>query len=64
MAKNGKVARKEQVHILLSKHEKAVVEQWARDSDRSVTASIRLLLAANIDGFKEPTKLPGKTVRR
>ena len=56
---DGKITREEQVHILLSKHEKAAVERWARENDRSVTASIRRLLAANIPGF-----VPAKTVKR
>jgi hypothetical protein len=57
MAKNGKVERKEQVHILLSKREKAVLEAYALRTERSVTACIRLLLAANIEGFADSHKL-------
>ena len=52
-----KIVRKEQVHILLSKAEKAALERYAQENDRSVTATIRRLLAENVDGF-EPKKKP------
>ena len=49
--KNGRKRRNERVTLLLNPHEKKALEAYAEKNDKSVTAAVRAILAAEVDDF-------------